>query len=146
MHRIALVWKFSLSTADWTGFVPGFFYNTSEIQLEILELCAFGPLENKAFGIRSLKMSICWVWSRISFVCEGCLDQGLQKALPESLSWTVKETQMTNCFMEIKSPQLQNHSKAGVQNRTEKEADVPGPTHTIKCGAQAKFGSVVTII
>lgn len=44
------------------------------------------------------------------------------------------------------TPQLHSHSKAGVQNGIEKEAEVPGPTHTIKWGAQAKFGSLVTVI
>lgn len=29
----------------------------------------------------SLKMPICWDWGRISFVCAGVLDEGLQKVL-----------------------------------------------------------------
>lgn len=42
---------------------------------------AFGPLESKAFGLHSLKVPIGWLWGRISFVCEGGLDQGLQNIL-----------------------------------------------------------------
>lgn len=101
MHRITLVWKFSLSTADWTGFVPGFFYKTSEIQLEIIELCAFGP--GKACGLHSLIMPIGWLWDRISFVLRRPTPR---KFSPKSLSWTVKKTQITNCFMEIKSERV----------------------------------------
>lgn len=36
-----------------------FLFKSSEIQLKLVEPCAFGTVENKAFELRSLKMPIC---------------------------------------------------------------------------------------
>lgn len=103
-----------------------FLFKSSEIELKLVELCAFGALKNKAFGLCSLKRPICWDWSGISSVCAGVLDEGFQKVLAIKFVTHSKANPSDKLLYRNQAwrstAQLCICSKAGMQNGIEKWA------------------------